>query len=573
MKKNRDRVNRNRRKLKKSEAASQSQTAAKPLGVKLIGDYKSPATVAKAKARVMRNMPMSEVNRIAVIDSIFYDLHPELIPKSTRFLHPNETFQKVYDFYMLDDISQMLPGRKDRIKIVDANGTPRYIQRRVMLMTIGEALKEFKKAHPTVEISKTTFQKLKPKQIWYTKRLRYVGCLCRICENAKLLFNASQLHSSQKFDGIDDMIKQFSCDQDDCDGVSCEVCQHNFETMELLFEAEDPDSDILVQQWQVACKRMTLITREYKMCDLIYMLIATLLKYKKHMKIKRIQQAYFKKCIEESTEKKPVVQFDFSEKYNCIHQNEVQSAHFDHKLVGIFTIAIWAGAKQINKVFVTDMMSSGKFTVGCMLRRLFSQLKNDLPGIESAKIFTDGCAGQFKNHWTLSSIMNLTHFSEVAVEWNFFAPGHGKGAVDGIGGTAKRLVYRKVLSGALQVQNAREFDICMSQNCEGIHSTLIEVENIKDFEDLMKSIWEKVPVMTGIASNFNFTRGNGVLIAKQTAQSTDFTTYKIAPPKRPKSVSQKRPKSVPPKRPKSVPAKYRTTQSPVTRSKKAIKYF
>lgn len=210
------------------------------------------------------------------------------------------------------------------------------------------------------------------------------------------------------------------------------------------------------------------------------------------------------------------------------------------------------GEKQFSKIFVTDEKSSGKFTVGCMLRRLFSQLKNDLPGIESATIFTDSCAGQFKNRWTLSSIMNLTHFSGVEVEWNFFAPGHGKGAVDGIGGTAKRLVYRKVLSGVMSVQSAREFHICMAQTCEGIQSTLVEIDDIKDFEDLMTSIWEKVPEMAGIKSSFNFTRGNGFLIAKQTVQSTHSKSYNIAPAK-------------PPKR---IPAKSRTAQSRVTRSKK-----
>lgn len=42
------------------------------------------------------------------------------------------------------------------------------------------------------------------------------------------------------------------------------------------------------------------------------------------------------------------------------------------------------------------------------------------------------------------------------MSWHFFATSHGKGVVDGIGGTIKRLVYQSVLSGQ-QCTSAADF--------------------------------------------------------------------------------------------------------------------
>ena len=45
-------------------------------------------------------------------------------------------------------------------------------------------------------------------------------------------------------------------------------------------------------------------------------------------------------------------------------------------------------------------------------------------------------------------------------EWQYFATSHGKGVVDGTGGTAKSLVRSRVMNkaqGALVVQNSKDF--------------------------------------------------------------------------------------------------------------------
>ena len=43
------------------------------------------------------------------------------------------------------------------------------------------------------------------------------------------------------------------------------------------------------------------------------------------------------------------------------------------------------------------------------------------------------------------------------MSWNFFATGHGKGAVDGIGGTLKRDVYTVALAKNIAIKNIDDF--------------------------------------------------------------------------------------------------------------------
>jgi hypothetical protein len=46
----------------------------------------------------------------------------------------------------------------------------------------------------------------------------------------------------------------------------------------------------------------------------------------------------------------------------------------------------------------------------------------------------------------------------IHIQWNYFATSHGKGVVDGIGGTVKRLVWNSVMTRKVSaVQDAMSF--------------------------------------------------------------------------------------------------------------------
>ena len=47
---------------------------------------------------------------------------------------------------------------------------------------------------------------------------------------------------------------------------------------------------------------------------------------------------------------------------------------------------------------------------------------------------------------------------DISLQWHFFEANHGKGAVDGIGGTVKHAVFRHVLSNKVVIKSPQQFD-------------------------------------------------------------------------------------------------------------------
>ena len=62
--------------------------------------------------------------------------------------------------------------------------------------------------------------------------------------------------------------------------------------------------------------------------------------------------------------------------------------------------------------------------------------------IKTVKFWSDGCASQFRNQFAFFILSKFDH--AINTEWNYFEANHGKGAVDGIGGTVKHAVYSNV---------------------------------------------------------------------------------------------------------------------------------
>ena len=115
----------------------------------------------------------------------------------------------------------------------------------------------------------------------------------------------------------------------------------------------------------------------------------------------------------------------------------------------------------------------------------------------------------------MCSILNALELEKF--EWNFFATSHGKGAVDGIGGSVKRMVWRKVRS-----RKAEAAFVEVAKSCTGtaITTKLITKQDIiKVKEDEM---WQDVETVPGTKSFHQITadEGTGVLIkCKQYAES------------------------------------------------------
>ena len=79
--------------------------------------------------------------------------------------------------------------------------------------------------------------------------------------------------------------------------------------------------------------------------------------------------------------------------------------------------------------------------------------------------FSDGAAFQFKQRFTLCEIT----LSAKSLSWNFFTTGHGKGAVDGIGGTLKRDVHTAAFANNIVIKSIDDFSDVASETSTKIN--------------------------------------------------------------------------------------------------------
>ena len=115
--------------------------------------------------------------------------------------------------------------------------------------------------------------------------------------------------------------------------------------------------------------------------------------------------------------------------------------------------------------------------------------------VKTAHLFSDGAGQHFKQRGTLHCITMLCELLEIPRDrlnlyYNFFATSHGKGAVDGVGGTVKRQVRAEVMTRREVISNAEQYSIVAkkcSDKIDIIYLGKSEIEeSIPILEDMMK---------------------------------------------------------------------------------------
>jgi len=308
---------------------------------------------------------------------------------------------------------------------------------------------------------------------------------------------------NETIESLEEMLNYFTC-SGNCNGLACDVCEGNLILMQELFEDEEMEEEIELKQWTQDVYQLKLKSEIKSIQECVDLFISCFQEFHHHIHVKKIQSSFFRQSVAASTDENVVIQVDFAENYKCGSQNEVQSAYFNQHAIAIFTVVIWAGDRKFSKVIVTDETSHSKYCVVVFLHEIINDLKSELPNLKSVKIFSDGCTCQFKNRWILSLLIFSEDLFGVKMTWDFFAPGHGKGAVDGVGGTVKRAVYQRVLTRHAQVYTAKDFHQCITENIRGISSSLVPVEMITKLETALSDKWKRVKQVPGISKFFSF---------------------------------------------------------------------
>lgn len=192
---------------------------------------------------------------------------------------------------------------------------------------------------------------------------------------------------------------------------------------------------------------------------------------------------------------------DFSENYGHFTQDEIQSAYFTNDSSTLFTTMIYYKDQgklvSIPYVIITDFKgyhgSKGhdKYSVSCFTRKIFEFLvtKSKNP-IDKILFQSDGTAQHFKQKYTLCQVLTL-NFPEVKeVEWHFSATSHGKGPIDGLGGTIKRRVTEELKGSRQGITSTEDFFNIASKRCPNINLEYISHQDVVTYiNDFISDTW------------------------------------------------------------------------------------
>ena len=122
--------------------------------------------------------------------------------------------------------------------------------------------------------------------------------------------------------------------------------------------------------------------------------------------------------------------------------------------------------------------------------------ENCCDSIKKITIVSDGAASHFKNRFQLDVLKRAPY----DIKWFFSATGHGKGAVDGVGGLIKHYATSYNLREPLEeaVQNANDFAIHVQKYTYTIKIIHLQDAEIEQFRKEKNIDWLTTPKYPGI---------------------------------------------------------------------------
>ena len=504
-----------KRKLLQQNQSSPSSSSASSTPLSSL--YSTKQSFGKAVMRVRRSLPKSPRKKRAVVLGMASEFGLDVREDSTSYKFSvrhqssiNEDMkERIKAFYFRPDIVYTMPGMKDVMVVWTSDGKS-TLRKHYLTMFLREAYKVYCEENPDDKVGLSTFCNLRPTNVLLLKDSPSDQCKCFIHENFFMKLQALQKPYTSQF------WSNFLCDaspNSDCWLSQCDNCR------EYKQGSEDLNSKANLKQWkrvtvaqsapesddsmvETGAKSQTklqiVMTEMYKgeILDLINNELCTV---KEHVNNKRIQAAAFND--DTANVGKRVLHMDFAMSYSCEYQNEVQSALWSRANVTLLTATITKNGQTRSLLICSDVKEKDKNTVfACILYIYDCIIKPSLNDVEEDVIWTDGPSSEFKNKYMVHLLRILSEKFNKKFSWKYFATSHGKGAVDGIGGNAKSLVRKKVMSKAndVIVQSAEDFANVCGKMMKETKVVFLSAESIKNMVDLIQP-WGSVERVPGIS--------------------------------------------------------------------------
>ena len=368
------------------------------------------------------------------------------------------TIDLVTEFYQSDEVSRMLPGKKDFVSVKKAEGRV-HIQKRLVLCNLRELYKLYKDISPTERIGFSKFAELQPKQcVLAGASGTHSVCVCTIHQNVKLKIIGSNLSSLPVLEDSPTLsykhcLANMICNPPlpRCHLNDCSYCPGIGKLKEPISKTFDDEmlDNVVYKHW-LSVDRSTLetlsaATEEFvdSLCEKLELLLT-------HSFIATQQSAFYNECKSSLKPGEMLVTADFAENYAFVLQDAAQGFHWNNDQATIHPFVIYYKDSEkeghLSYVAISNCLKHDTVAVHPFQKKLISFLKARFPyEIKKLVYFSDGAASQYKNR---KNFINLCHHEsdfKIPAEWHFSATSHGKSACDGVGGTVKRSAARASL--------------------------------------------------------------------------------------------------------------------------------
>ena len=409
----------------------------------------------------------------------------------------------------------MCPGKKDFKKL---NGI--LYQKRMLLYNIKELhlmFLEYYKTKHNIDDKPLSLSKIFELKPIYCISVNSTGmhrvCVCVEHQNIKLMLNALPIKIDYK-----ELISKISCDLENrnCMLRNCTECPNldnlNDYITKIFTDYEYSGSDLVKYREWLHTDRSELIIQHVEVEDYIEKLLCRLENIKSHYFITKTQSSHLKKEKEKLDNKTAIILLDYSENYNFIYQDAIQSVHWDNTQATLHPVVIYVNNNNNLTVHSTCIISNhllhNTSAVHSFLKIILDYIKIKFIEIENVIYFSDGAASQYKNFKNIANLCNHFNDFNIHAEWHFFATSHGKSPCDGVGGTIKRLVDRVVKQDKLDyVINTPKlmFEYC-TKNIDNIKFFYLEIGDILDHISFynLEDRYKKCAKFKGIRSHHSF---------------------------------------------------------------------
>ena len=188
------------------------------------------------------------------------------IPKHGSSSLSQATISLVQAFYELDEVSQIMPGKKDFVSVRKDNQRA-HVQKRLMLGNLKELYQEFKEKHPTDKIGFLKFADLRTKHCILAEASgTHTVCVYVIHQNVNLMMIGGKITEFSAYDDVplkeyNHCLAKIICNppQPDCYFQYCNSCPGITGLKEHLYALMDDNMiDTIQYKHWVSTDRSTL---------------------------------------------------------------------------------------------------------------------------------------------------------------------------------------------------------------------------------------------------------------------------------------------------------------------------